>query len=117
VKKFNDLHVDDQLYLCVEVFRAMFAARAGNICSTAEIRQKTTDELWQQICNEICLEECIPWEGYPYDPLPADEMFWARLKARADDNVRRRVRALQEMMLVCLSSSSARQRNEAASVA
>jgi len=83
----------------------MAAARAQNIHRTAEVREETPDELWRQICHEICMEECEPWAGYPHNLLPADGGFWTRLAERDDDDVRRRVRGLQELMLACLGPS------------
>jgi hypothetical protein len=84
----------------------MVVARARDICSTAEVREATTEELWRQICHEICLEVCAPWVGYPHSLLPAEAGFWTHLALRADDNVRRRVRGLQELMLACLGPST-----------
>jgi len=104
--RFDELRVDDQLHLCVEVLRAMLAARARDICSTAEVREESTEELWRHICREICLEECDPWVGYPHTLLPPDGGFWTHLALKADDDVRRRVRGLHELLLACVGPST-----------
>jgi hypothetical protein len=84
----------------------MVAARAQDIRQTAEVREETPTELWRQICHEVYLEECEPWMGYPHKLLPTENGFWTRLAQRTDDDVRRRVRGLQELLLACLGPSS-----------
>ncbi len=106
MKTFNELQVSDQLHLCVEIFRAMLAARAQNISHAAQVREETPGELWRQICHEVSLEECEPWMGYPNKLLPTENGFWTRLALRPDDDVKRRVRGLQDLMLACLGSPS-----------
>ncbi len=103
MKKFDELQVDDQLQLCLEVFRAMVAAHAGDICRTAEVREESPAELWRQICHEVCLVECEPWGGYPHKLLPEELGFWMRLHGTTDDLMRRRVRGLQDLISTCLS--------------
>ena len=103
--RFDELDVDDQLNLCLEVFRALVAARARDICSTAQVREETTAGLWRRICHEASLQECDPWAGYPHSLLPAEGPFWSGLAVTSDASVRRRVRALQDLMLACLGPS------------
>src|SRR4051812_44814717 len=106
MKTFDELYIGDQLHLCVEVFRAMAATRAQNIHRAAEVRDETPDELWRKVCDEICIDECEPWSGYPHKLLPADSRFWTRLAERDGDDVRRRVQGLHGLMLACLAPSS-----------
>ncbi len=117
MKSFDELPVDDQLQLCLEVFRAMAAAHAADIRHTAEIRGESPAELWRQICREASLEECEPWTGYPHRLLPEASGFWTRLGARSDDVARRRVRGLRDLVCTCLSPSGGLSRESAASAA
>jgi len=83
----------------------MLAARAPDICRAADVREQTPSELWRKVCHDVCVDDCEPWAGYPQKLLPTESALWSRLALRSDDDLKRRVRGLHQLMLACLEPS------------
>lgn len=68
MKKFEQLHAEDQADIALEMMRLFFDQRAKPIKEIAAARDQTPLELWRQVCADVALDECEPWQGYPAGP-------------------------------------------------
>jgi hypothetical protein len=69
MKRFEDLPIDDQNLILIYMVHVIFATSSKTIGEVAQRRGSTTDELWRDICAQAALEECHPWQGYPFSPV------------------------------------------------
>ncbi len=67
MKKFEDLHIDNQILLQMGVLE-----RLGGTCNRlADVAVRdgcTVDDIWRDICDEAGLDLCEPWPGFPEPP-------------------------------------------------
>jgi hypothetical protein len=72
MKKYEDLHIDDQVRLAANVLHLLADALSEDNVRTieaiAEARGVTVDEVWRDVCAETGLDACHPWNGYPATP-------------------------------------------------
>jgi hypothetical protein len=68
MKRFEELHVEDQNMLLFTLFSMICAAACRSVDELAEQQGSTTLEVWQQICAEAGFDECRPWATYPTPP-------------------------------------------------
>ena len=65
MKRFEELHVEDQNMLLLTLFTTFTAAGCKSVDELAERQGSTNLEVWQQICAEAGFDECRPWTNYP----------------------------------------------------
>jgi hypothetical protein len=68
MKRFEELHVEDQNMLLFTLVSTIFAASCRSVDELAEQQGSTNLEVWQQICVEAGFDECQPWATYPSPP-------------------------------------------------
>ena len=68
MKRFEQLHADDQVQILLATLEQITAESHTCIEELAEARGTTILKVWQQICAEAGLDECTPWEGFPEIP-------------------------------------------------
>jgi hypothetical protein len=68
MKKFEQLHLEDQLRIALFMLQTIFGAKQGMIEQYAAATGQTVHEVWQMVCAEVGLDECEPWIGYPAGP-------------------------------------------------
>jgi hypothetical protein len=54
------------------VCKAIAALHVRNIRRVAKIKEQSPADLWREICEELGLDQCEPWPGYPDRLLPAE---------------------------------------------
>jgi hypothetical protein len=70
MKKFKQLHMNDQLALLATGLNAVADAGPGKgIEQVARAEGKSPQEWWHDVCADTGLDECEPWQGFP--ELPA----------------------------------------------
>lgn len=68
MKRFVDLHVNDQTLLVANALEALAYSGYTRITVAAAARKLTTSEWWQTICADAGVDECEPWPGFPQAP-------------------------------------------------
>ncbi len=68
MKKFERLHSDDQVDILLEMMRLFFDYGAKPFAAIAAARNQTPLEFWRQVCADVGVDTCEPWEGYPAPP-------------------------------------------------
>jgi hypothetical protein len=68
MKRFEQLHADDQLQLLIATIETIATTECNTIEELAEARSVTALDIWQEICAEAGLDECTPWKGFPATP-------------------------------------------------
>lgn len=67
MRKFEQLHAEEQLDIALEALRAMFDGRCPTLKRLIAKRGCTAAELWREIIEERGFD-CEPWEGWPLPP-------------------------------------------------
>jgi hypothetical protein len=68
VKKFEQLHIEDQVRLVLEAMRMISAGKCGTIERFARENDFTPAEFWREVCAAEGFDECEPWAGFPAGP-------------------------------------------------
>jgi hypothetical protein len=68
MKRFEDLHIEDQMRLALEARRMMTAGNCGTIERFARENELTVREFWRDVCANEGFDECEPWNGFPEGP-------------------------------------------------
>ena len=68
MKRFEDLHIEDQMRLALEALRMTTAGNCGTIETFAKENGLTVREFWRDICANEGFDECEPWKGFPEGP-------------------------------------------------
>jgi hypothetical protein len=65
MKRFEQLHADDQLQLMIATLEIITAGSCNTVEELTEARGVTILDIWREICAEAGLDECTPWESFP----------------------------------------------------
>jgi hypothetical protein len=68
VKRFEELHINDQLALLITSIEMLVAGPGRSFADMAQARDVTALDVWRQICAETGFDECTPWDGFPERP-------------------------------------------------
>jgi hypothetical protein len=68
MKKFEELHCEDQLRIALELYRLMSEAQQLTIARFARVTDRTEREVWHDLLLDMGFDECEPWNGYPNGP-------------------------------------------------
>lgn len=63
--KFEQLNAEDKINLTLEILLMMFDGEHRTVEELASTNGQTVHELWQDVCDEVGLDECEPWQGFP----------------------------------------------------
>jgi hypothetical protein len=68
MKKFEQLHIHEQLLLLTEMLTAVLDAEVKTIEEAAQKCDKTPLQWWRDLCADNGLDPCEPWPGFPGSP-------------------------------------------------
>jgi len=68
MKRFEQLHFDEQNLLVIHLMKAFCENDCGSVEQLAHRHDCSVREVWRDICADTGLDECEPWEGYPDPP-------------------------------------------------
>ncbi len=68
MKRFADLHVNDQNLLVANALEALAYSGYTRITVAAAAQKLTAGEWWRSICADAGVDECEPWPGFPQPP-------------------------------------------------
>jgi hypothetical protein len=68
MRKFEQLHAEEQLDIAIEALRVMCEARCLTLERLIAKRGCTAAELWREIIADRGYDKCEPWQGWPAGP-------------------------------------------------
>jgi hypothetical protein len=68
MKRFEELHINDQNTLLVALLETITRGKGKSISEVAIAEGVTEQEFWRQICADVGFDECEPWQGFPVPP-------------------------------------------------
>jgi hypothetical protein len=69
MKRFEELHINDQNTLLVALLETITRGKGKSISEVAIAQGITEQEFWRQICADAGFDECEPWQGFPAPPV------------------------------------------------
>jgi hypothetical protein len=81
MKKFEQLHITDQMVILARVIGMLADGGQKSIEQVATAKEQTVLDVWRDICAGAGIEECVPWRGFSGPPkclpmAPGGERLW-----------------------------------------
>ncbi|UQR67700.1 hypothetical protein LRP30_21675 [Bradyrhizobium sp. C-145] len=68
MKKFEELHIDEQIALGLVVLEKLAESSCNTLPDLLKKEGRSALDIWRNLCGDAGLDLCHPWPGFPEGP-------------------------------------------------